>query len=456
MGRVVGFGYTNDPDMGTANAKILYTEAWMTVDFDGDGIAELRKVCCVGPTYYPVKNDPADERPFAIFTPFPEPHTILGGSVADRTMDVQKINSSVLRATLDSASLSLFERTVYVEGQASAADIMNNAIGAPIRERVAGAVRTLQHQFMGKEMMPVMQFMQDVVERRIGRQGGNALDSDALQSTDKDAVMAVIGSRNDQLEMVAWVFAETMAKVFKGIGRLLTEHQPRARMVRLRGQWVNIDPRTWTDDMDVTVNVALGSSFTEKKIATLMQVYQDQLMWIQMLGPSNPVCGLPQARATKAKIMALQGIPDVDTYYHPMDANWQPPPAPPAPPSPEVMAMQQEMEMNKLKTVKELAVKKDELALKKQQASFEQEFKLRELATNAEIKLAGINAQFHANVTTAQLEAAISQDQKAAELTIAAHDQLHDQSLEIDQQAHEQDMNQQELAMQPAGGDSGQ
>ena len=226
----------------------------------------------------------------------------------------------MLRATLDSASLSLFERTVYVEGQASAADIMNNAIGAPIRERVAGAVRTLQHQFMGKEMMPVMQFMQDVIERRVGRQGGNSLDSNALQSTDKDAVMAVIGSRTEQLEMIAWVFAETMAKVFKGIGRLLTEHQPRARMVRLRGQWVNIDPRTWTDDMDVTVNVALGSSFTEKKIATLMQVYQDQLMWIQMLGPQNPVCGLPQARATKAKIMALQGIPDVDTYYHPMDA----------------------------------------------------------------------------------------------------------------------------------------
>ena len=118
--------------------------------------------------------------------------------------------------------------------------------------------------------------------------------------------------------------------------------------------------------------------------------------------------------------------------------------------------MQNEMEMNRLKTIKELAVKKDELKLKTQQNTFEQEFKIRELAANTEVKLAGINAQFHANMTSAQLEAAISQDQEAARLTMAAHDQLHDQSLEMDQQAHEQDMDQQQMAMQPAGDDSGE
>ncbi len=444
--------------MGTANAKILYTEAWMTLDFDGDGIAELRKICCIGPTYYPVKNDPTDERPFAIFTPYPEPHTLLGGSVADRTMDVQKINSALLRGMLDSLSASIFPRTVYLEGQASVADIMNTAIGAPMRERVANAIRILDTQFVGKEAMPVMQFMQDVIERRVGRQGSNSLDSNALQSTDKDAVQAVVGARQEQLEMIARVMAEgAMKPLFKGLGRLLSTHQPRARLVRLRGQYVEVDPRSWDDNMDVRVNVALGSTFVDQKISTLMAVAQDQMMWIQNLGLDNPMTSLPMLRNTRAKILALQNLPDVDNYYKPIPANWQPPQPPPPQPSPEVLAMQQEAEMNKLKTVKELAIKRDELEFEKQKGTWDQEFKLRQLAENTAIKKYQIDAQFHATMTTAQLEANISQDQSAAELTIQAHDQLHDQSLERDQFEHQQNMDQQaQDQMASAGADNGE
>ncbi|MDE2022326.1 MAG: hypothetical protein KGI71_05455, partial [Patescibacteria group bacterium] len=54
IGRVVGYGFTNDPEMGPENAKILYTEALMRLDEDGDGIAEWRRICCIGPAYYPV------------------------------------------------------------------------------------------------------------------------------------------------------------------------------------------------------------------------------------------------------------------------------------------------------------------------------------------------------------------------------------------------------------------
>src|ERR1019366_9123249 len=115
VGRVVGFGFTNDPDTGTANEKILYCEVYMTVDEDGDGIAELRKICTIGSTYYVITSEPVAERPFALWSPYPEPHSLLGGSVADRTMDMQKITSSLLRAMNDSLAGSIFPRTVYKE-----------------------------------------------------------------------------------------------------------------------------------------------------------------------------------------------------------------------------------------------------------------------------------------------------------------------------------------------------
>ncbi len=39
--------------------RVLYIEAYSRVDFDGDGIAELRKVCCMGGGYKVVRNLPA-------------------------------------------------------------------------------------------------------------------------------------------------------------------------------------------------------------------------------------------------------------------------------------------------------------------------------------------------------------------------------------------------------------
>jgi hypothetical protein len=407
---------SDDPEMGKANDKIAYTEAYLTVDYDGDGIAELRKICTIGPSYYPVSNEPTAERPFAIFTPHPEPHALIGGSTADRTMDVQKINSALLRGMLDSLSASIFPRTVYQEGQASVADIMNTAIGAPIRERISGVVRPLVMPFTGKEAMPILQFMQEVIERRTGRNKGAAgLDADALQSTGKEAVGAVLTGSQEQIELICRIFAEqTLKPLFKGLGRLLTAKQPRSRVVKLRGTWVEVDPRTWQDDMDVTVNVGLGTTFVEKKIATLMAVAADQKDILTNMGISNPLVTLPMFRNTRAKILALQGIKDADSYYAPLPPDWQPPPPPPTPPDPEIAWMQLEKEMNHTKTMKELAIKEDELKLARekmatdaaqkdadraqqaQDAARELEFKMEELVINTALERAKLEATIDA------------------------------------------------------------
>jgi hypothetical protein len=450
VGITSGFGYSNDPEMGKANTKILYTEALMRVDYNGDGVAELRKICTIGPGYYPVKNYPADDSMFfAVFTPYPEPHTLIGGSVADRTMDVQKINSALLRGMLDSLSASIFPRTVYLEGQASVADIMNNAIGAPMRERVAGAIRTLETQFVGKEALPILTFMQDVIERRVSRNNSaGGQDKDALQSTTAEAAVAALTGSQKQLGLMARVFAEmTFKPLFKGLARLLSQHQPRSRAILIRGGWIEVDPRSWDLEAQVKVNVALGAPFTDKKIATLMSVAADQQHWIETLGPSNPMVSLPQLRNTRAKILRLQNIPDVDNYYLPIPNDWQPPPPQPPPPDPNVLAIQEEAKMNQLKTIKELAIERDKLNFEIQKGTWEQEFKLRQLATNAELEKYKADLQFGAQMTTAQMEQAIAQDQREAELTIQAHQQLHEQSLAESQQEHDQMMAEREHAL---------
>ena len=41
--------------------RVLYVESYIRVDFDGDGIPELRKVCCMGSGYTVVRNLPASQ-----------------------------------------------------------------------------------------------------------------------------------------------------------------------------------------------------------------------------------------------------------------------------------------------------------------------------------------------------------------------------------------------------------
>jgi hypothetical protein len=423
-------GFSEDPDLGEATSKILYTEALMTVDFDGDGIAELRKICSIGGAYWPVSNLPADDINFSVFTPYPEPHTLLGRSVADKTMDMQKINSSIFRGILDSLSLAIFPRMAYLEGQASVADIMNTAIGAPMRERVTGAIRPVIVPFTGAEAIPLLALTQEVIERRTGKPKGAAgLDADALQSTTKSAADAVLAGGQGQMELMARVFCEMALKpLFLGIGRLLAKKQPKARMVRLRGKWVEIDPRQWTQQMDVTVNVALGASQTEKKVQALMAVASEHKEIAQLLGLNNPLVGLGRIRATREKILMLSGIKDVDTHYAPLPLDYQPPPQPPQP-DPEQAWIEAEKEMNHKKTMAELAIKADQLQLDREKAEWDHAFQMRKLDADMAIKKYVADVSHEHDVEKAE-----------AELALKGQSQLHDQHLERDSHEHEKAM----------------
>lgn len=375
-------GWSHDAPTTPENERILYCETFMKIDRDGDGIAELRRICTVGDVHYPVKDVPAEEVPFAMFCPDPEPHAMLGGSYYDRLKDMQRIGSQLLRSVLDSAAIAAFPRNAYVEGQVSVADILNTAIGAPIRMRQPGMVQPLEQPFTGEKLLPMFGVIREIVERRVGqKEGAGSLDMDALQSTGREAVNAAITAATAQPELLARLYCEQLLKpMFRGLMKLANHPASKARIVRLRGNYVEVDPRTWDVDMDVSVSVALGSMDTEKKVATLEAVIADQQSILQTLGPANPMVTLPMVRNAKAKALALRGIKDVDNYYMPLPPDWQPPPPEPPQPSPDELWIQAEKEMAFQKSMKEIAIKEDELRLKERQMELDAELRREELA----------------------------------------------------------------------------
>jgi hypothetical protein len=369
---------TSGPDMqGPVSAyerrRILYVEAWCYIDFDGDGIAELRRVCTVGDSYEVVNNEPATDIPFAMFNSDPEPHVFFGSDLADQTKDIQRVKSAVLRGILDSLSFALYPRTGVVEGMVDMDDVMNPEVGSIIRMRQPGMVQQLDVPFLGKEAFPMLQYLDAMKEARTGQTAASqGLDPDVLQSTTKAAVTATVRGAEQRLELMARMFADGFKRMMRGVLKVVITHQDKERMIRLRDEWVPVDPRVWDSNMDCTVNVGLGSGMTDERLGVLGQVVLQQKEILEKLGPDNPLVGLGQFRNTLAKMLEVSGYADTNQFFKPIPLDYEPPPSQEPPkPSPEEMLLQ--AQMADIQARAQIEQQKLQLATMKQQQLDERE-----------------------------------------------------------------------------------
>jgi hypothetical protein len=386
--------------------KVFYVESYIRVDKDGDGIAELHKVCTVGNGSYILHDEIVEDIPFSLLCPDPTPHTIFGQSIADQTMDLQLIKSSIMRNTLDSLAQSIHPRTGFVEGQVNVDDLMNNETGALIRMRSPGALVPFTTPFVGQQALGVMSYLDEVKTQRTGiSRASQGLDADVLQSTTRAAVQAQLSSSQDRIEMIARLFADGLKQCFQGLLKLVVRHQDKAKVIRLRGKFVPVDPRGWDASMDMVVNIALGRGSDDQKMMFLNQLAQKQEMVIEKYGPYNPLVDLQQYRATLAQIIQLSGFQDpsqfvkevspeaVQQFMQQMSGNKKPDPA-------EMLA---QVEADKTKADIIISAAKQELD--RQKAISEADFKRDQLMIDTMLKAYEIQAKYGTQVDMALIKA---------------------------------------------------
>lgn len=413
---VISTSNNGDP----SSKSVLYIEGYLKVDFDNDGIAELRRICTIGTSNKVIRNEIVAERQFADFCPDPEPHTFFGMCPADVVMDIQRIKSNVQRGILDSLAQAIHPRTAIVEGQANMEDVLNTEVGAVIRMRAPGMVQPFVTPFVGQAAFPMLDYLDDIKQTRTGiSKAAAGLDADALQSTTKAAVSATVNAAHQHIEMIARIFAETgMRKLFTGILKLVIENQDRARMIKLRNTFVPIDPRSWDANMDVIVNVGVGDGTIEDRINILNQVAMRQEMLIKETGPNNPVVSVQQYTNTLTKMLQLAGIKDSQNYFNQLPADFQLPQPPEPKPTPEEMLAQvqaQSIQADIQKKAAELQLDREKalLADDRERDRIEQDGILRryelELKYGVQIQSAEINAAMNKDRDLIRQQAAMSQ-----------------------------------------------
>jgi len=407
LNNITGNNNTTNPMM----QRVLYVEAYSRVDYDQDGIPELRKICCMGSGYNIVRNLPASYIPFVDFPCDPEPHTspLESMSIFDITHDLQEIKSEILRNTLDSLAQSIHPRTAIVEGQVNIDDVLNNETGAVIRMRAPGMVQPFNTPFVGQAAFPMLDYVDQIKEDRTGMsKAAMGLNADALQSSTKAAVAATISASQGRIELTSRILAEGMKKLFKGILYLITTHQDKPRMVRLRNQWVQIDPRAWDNSMDVSINIGLGQGDTNERLQGLMMILQKQEQALSTMGADNPFVSMTQFSRTLRKIVELSGFKDASQYFKDVPEGYMPPQKPERPTPEQVLAQVQAESIQA-----DIQKKAAELELKRDQMIRDDDYRRDQLAQDLMLKKYELELKYGVQISTAEIEARQAMDREA-------------------------------------------
>lgn len=309
------------PDKSTEFVEIY--ECYVLLDFDGDGIAERRRVVIagVGGKRSILSNEPwGDDLPFSDIVPEPRAHTWRGRGLYDEMADIQRVKSVGLRGILDNTYQQLVpQREVEIDAYENMDEVYNPSHGGVLLRRPGKQpMAPVTIPYIADKVFGVLEYMDAVGEKRTGvSQRTQALDMDALQNQSATAVNAAMAAVGAKTEEYARNIAECagMKRIFRCVLRLITKHQDRTKTIRLRGKWVDIDPRTWTADMDVTINTGLGTGSREKDFAILGGVAAKQEMLIQQFGPFNETLNVGHLLETYRKIAESGGVKNADSFF---------------------------------------------------------------------------------------------------------------------------------------------
>lgn len=340
-------------DYSTAARPVMIIEHYIEMDYDGSGTLSVYKVV-TGEEYEPLKRkgEPSCERveffPFAAMTPVIMTHRFWGRSIADLVIDIQKIKTVLIRGLLD----NLYQRNNF-RTEISESHISDNTIddllvsrpGGLVRTKMPGGLTPLVVEDVSPAVYPALQYFDATREWRTGvSRQGQGVDPNALQNQ-----VATIANQMEQMsdkkvKLIARIFADTgIRDLFWLLHAIIRKHGSKAATVRLRNQWVQVDPRQWKNRDDLTIKVGLGSGNKAQQMAGIQQIIAAQMQGVQAGLVSKT--GLWNVAQAMCKVL---GYPDASQFFvdpgqppDPNNPNAAPLPPPPDPKQGEVAAKAQ-------------------------------------------------------------------------------------------------------------------
>ena len=379
-----------DATVEKAVRPVLVYENYIRHDLDGDGVAELLQVF-TGDHGEILQRDGEDaveevrSAPFNVLSSVPQPHKHFGFGVADLVDDIAKARTVLMRQMLDNAVGSNNPDIVVDEDAMTAQtqeDLAVTGLSRVIRVRGGvGAVQYLQPPQLIGQTLAALEHLATERENRTGVTRLNqGLDADSLNKT-FGGMKALMNAAQKKILLIARIFAETGVRaLFQDIHADLRRGPIKRLAAKLRGEWVAVNPRTWVEREDMTVNVGLGTGDRDIQFERLGMILakQEQGLALGMVGPEH-------IHHTLTKMLELSGFKDVASFFP--EPGSMPPAQQPEQPDPAAMMVQVEAQ----KAQQDAAKAQMDAQLKREQMAVDAQLKREEIASRERIELAKLD-----------------------------------------------------------------
>lgn len=308
-------GWPQEASTDDSTEEFRVFDGHIRLDYDGDGLAEWRHVVRAGNVT--LVNDESDGPDFCVLTPILIPHRLIGMALADTVAPIQQSSTAMQRQYIDSLMLANNPRTyVNMKAGVNLDDLLNNRIGGLIRGNgpVQEAVAPLQTSVVADAALQGIEFMDSRREVRTGVTRYNqGLDADSLNKT-ATGVTKIMSAGDARKRMMARIMAETGVKdLFRLLLRLVVNNQDKAATIRLRGQWVQVDPSPWSAEMDVTIETGRGSGDKTQLVGILQLILDAQK---EAMAVGLPMVDAKKLYNTMESMLKAAGIKNVDKYFN--------------------------------------------------------------------------------------------------------------------------------------------
>ena len=307
--------------------EIRLREAYIMIDYEKDGRAELRQVFTAGNQV--LSNEPVDRQPFHVISPQPLPHKHFGRAWAEKVMNIQEVSSTLLRQTLDNLyhtnnpGHAVWEMAL---GDNTMDDLLTTRVGRVARftRPVSESWTPISVPFTSRDTFPMLEYQEKLKRDRTGiNADSEGLSPEALKNIQSSVLVQANDLSKMKQEAVARIFTETGIKsLFLHIHELVLKHQQKDHVVQLRNKWVTVNPQSWRTRYDMTVNIGLGIGTREQNLLHLNAIWEKQAAAIQMGGLGSIVTG-EHLFNTASQIVKNANLKNPELYFSPGKLNAQ-------------------------------------------------------------------------------------------------------------------------------------
>lgn len=267
--------------MEWSNQTVSHVLLFALIDYDGDGIAERRRIVKIGQTI--TENEPYDHIPYAMSSCIMEPHKAIGQGRAELVLQDQSVNTELERSYMDNIYDVANQRDLLGDG-VNTDDYLDDRRSGIVRMKdnakhsARDSIVPIITPFIGQETLLIKQARDQAKANRTGTMlASQGLESDNLNDETAARFNGVERANEAKIELVARNIAETgIRKLYDGVAWTLQRFMDREIKVTINGKAISVKPSDWKFDTVTKSQVGLGAGAGDKAVNIQSGIYAIQ------------------------------------------------------------------------------------------------------------------------------------------------------------------------------------